>query len=71
MADAGGRVTMGLSGAIAPAKTLRLKLITMGESGVGKSCIVKRFCEGRVSVRPLDRERVASRVRCSSSRGMC
>ena len=29
------------------AKLLRLKIITMGDCAVGKSCIVKRFCEER------------------------
>ena len=28
-------------------KPLRMKIITMGDAGVGKSCIVKRFCEER------------------------
>lgn len=27
----------------------KVKLISMGQSGVGKSCIIKRFCEGRFS----------------------
>eukprot|EP00388_Colpodella_angusta_P007555 GDKJ01021284.1.p1 GENE.GDKJ01021284.1~~GDKJ01021284.1.p1 ORF type:complete len:373 (+),score=61.28 GDKJ01021284.1:16-1134(+) len=26
---------------------LKIKLITIGDEGVGKSCIIKRFCEGR------------------------
>lgn len=26
---------------------LRIKVITLGNDGVGKSCIIKRFCEGR------------------------
>jgi GTPase SAR1 family protein len=25
----------------------RVKILSMGDSGVGKSCIIKRFCEGR------------------------
>lgn len=33
-------------------KTQRIKLISMGDSGVGKSCLIKRFCEGRVSTLP-------------------
>ncbi|KAA0155051.1 hypothetical protein FNF28_06762 [Cafeteria roenbergensis] len=28
-------------------KTQRIKLVSMGDSGVGKSCLIKRFCEGR------------------------
>ena len=27
----------------------KVKLISMGDTGVGKSCIIKRFCEGRFS----------------------
>ena len=27
----------------------KVKLISMGDAGVGKSCIIKRFCEGRFS----------------------
>ncbi len=30
-------------------KTVRLKIITQGSSLAGKSCLVKRFCEGKVS----------------------
>ncbi len=33
-------------------KTQRIKLVSMGDSGVGKSCLIKRFCEGRVSALP-------------------
>uniref|UniRef100_K3WMN4 Uncharacterized protein n=1 Tax=Globisporangium ultimum (strain ATCC 200006 / CBS 805.95 / DAOM BR144) TaxID=431595 RepID=K3WMN4_GLOUD len=29
----------------APPSVLRIKIISMGESGVGKSCVIKRFCE--------------------------
>lgn len=29
------------------AKLIRLKIITMGNSATGKSCIVKRYCEER------------------------
>lgn len=28
-----------------PAGVLRVKIISMGDSGVGKSCVIKRFCE--------------------------
>ncbi|TYZ57572.1 hypothetical protein PybrP1_009187 [[Pythium] brassicae (nom. inval.)] len=28
-----------------PAAVLRVKIISMGDSGVGKSCVIKRFCE--------------------------
>lgn len=28
--------------------TLRIKVISMGDSEVGKSCIIKRYCEERV-----------------------
>jgi len=41
---------MSLSSVTTKSKTLRLKLVTMGDSGVGKSCLVKRFCEGKVRV---------------------
>ena len=27
----------------------RLKIISLGESGVGKSCLIKRYCEDRFS----------------------
>lgn len=30
-----------------PNHCVRIKIITMGSSGVGKSCLVKRYCEGR------------------------
>ena len=27
--------------------TTRLKLLSLGDAGVGKSCLIKRHCEGR------------------------
>ena len=27
---------------------LRLKILTMGDGGVGKTCLVKRYCEEKV-----------------------
>jgi len=30
-----------------PNNSVRIKVITMGAAGVGKSCLVKRYCEGR------------------------
>ena len=35
------------SGGGAPDKIVRIKVLTMGCAEVGKSCIVKRYCEGR------------------------
>jgi GTPase SAR1 family protein len=40
LADVGGK-----------GKIIRLKFVSMGDSGVGKSCLIKRFCEGRVRAR--------------------
>jgi hypothetical protein len=28
--------------------TVRIKIISMGDSETGKSCLIKRFCEGKV-----------------------
>lgn len=39
-------------------KVLRLKVVTYGPSLSGKSCLVKRFCEGKVS------DRLRSKPRC-------
>ena len=33
---------------------IRLKVISMGESEVGKSCLIKRYCEERVGFRNDD-----------------
>merc|ERR1711988_564690 len=30
---------------VPPRECIRVKIISMGESGVGKSCIIKRYCE--------------------------
>merc|ERR1711988_1860462 len=30
---------------VPPRECIRIKVISMGESGVGKSCIIKRYCE--------------------------
>merc|ERR1712100_490234 len=30
---------------VPPREVVRVKIISMGESGVGKSCIIKRYCE--------------------------
>ncbi|KAH8497333.1 hypothetical protein H0E87_019853 [Populus deltoides] len=35
------------SGGVADAKNLRVKLVLLGDSGVGKSCIVLRFVRGQ------------------------
>ena len=32
-------------------KVLRLKVVTYGPTLTGKSCLVKRYCEGKVSAR--------------------
>lgn len=34
---------------IQPPSNIRIKIISMGESEVGKSCLIKRYCEERVS----------------------
>uniref|UniRef100_A0A7S0K950 Uncharacterized protein n=3 Tax=Cafeteria roenbergensis TaxID=33653 RepID=A0A7S0K950_CAFRO len=39
--------TMSLATVGSKGKTQRIKLVSMGDSGVGKSCLIKRFCEGR------------------------
>ena len=30
---------------------IRIKVISMGDGGCGKSCMIKRYCEGKVSTR--------------------
>jgi DnaJ family protein C protein 27 len=30
-------------------ETKRLKILSIGDSGVGKSCIIKRYCEEKFS----------------------
>ena len=30
-----------------PAQVRRIKVISMGDGGVGKSCLIKRYCEGK------------------------
>ena len=48
MADKGkGKPAAKKGGPVAPASVNRIKVITAGSGGVGKSCLVKRFCEER------------------------
>jgi len=36
---------------VPPREVVRIKVISMGESGVGKSCIIKRYCEEQFQTR--------------------
>jgi DnaJ family protein C protein 27 len=48
MADKGkGKPVAKKGGPVAPAQVNRIKVVTVGSGGVGKSCLVKRFCEER------------------------
>ena len=41
-------MTMGTSVVVPPVQAAaRLKIISMGDSGVGKSCLIKRYCEDK------------------------
>ncbi len=40
--------TISLAGAEAEGPIRRLKVLAVGNAGVGKSCLIKRYCEGRV-----------------------
>lgn len=57
----------------------RVKIISLGDPAVGKSCLIKRYCEQRVRVAPALRSAAARvpgvspqrRARNSPTRSLC
>jgi GTPase SAR1 family protein len=44
------RNSKGSSGSIASMELIsRIKILSMGDGGCGKSCLIKRYCEGKVN----------------------
>ncbi len=48
-AHIGSSATASLDDPSAPLNVLRIKVISMGDGGVGKSCVIKRYCEGMLN----------------------
>jgi DnaJ family protein C protein 27 len=44
--QANGATPQGAGGAKGP-RAIRIKVLSLGQEGVGKSCLIKRYCEGR------------------------